>query len=103
MVDKLVSSKVIEDAREKIAFLLFMSHKTSYDSDFIYIRSVKTWAKYKHNPSLAHYWNEADTILALSGTTDIEYPDEATGDPDFACIEICHRLHLLTFTASLFC
>ena len=60
MLSPNISSKILEDAREKIAGLLMEANIMHHSRD------------------------TADQILKLSGTTDIECPDEATGDPDFA-------------------
>ena len=57
-----VTSKILDDARKEVT------------------RIVKIHTLCHEGEALGASGN----ILALSGTTDIECPDEATGDPDFA-------------------
>ena len=64
-MNKEVSSKILDDAREKIIDFL----DECVDDYYRKLHPLK---------------EIADQILAISGTTDIECPDEATGDPDFA-------------------
>ncbi|KKL84051.1 hypothetical protein LCGC14_1968560 [marine sediment metagenome] len=56
-MDKIVSSKIIDDAREKIARKLCEQRRAIY----------KGFEQ--------HWLDKADQILALSGTTDIECPE----------------------------
>ena len=65
-MDKIVSSKIIDDAREKIARKLCEQRRAIY----------KGFEQ--------HWLDKADQILALSGTTDIECP-VCNGNPHIEC------------------
>ncbi len=60
-------SKIIDDAREKIAECLY-NDSTHYEYEWDYVK--------KRQPSLLQmFLGKAAHVLALSGTTDIECPD----------------------------
>ncbi len=73
-MDKIASSNILDDVREKIARQFHSTYavavKLSDKSWDVLQDSVKSW-----------FLHEADEILALSGTTDIECPD-CHGDGD---------------------
>ncbi|KKL60809.1 hypothetical protein LCGC14_2201620 [marine sediment metagenome] len=73
MIPKEVSGKILEDAREKIASVLLQV----FNDGFVLGEIGMGGDSETVDAAL-------DQILAISGTTDIECPDEATGDPDFA-------------------
>ncbi len=74
------TDKILDDAREKIA-LVYLAKEYGLSVDAIK-QCIKDNKIRENHITEAH--KLADQILALSGTTDIECPDEATGDPDFA-------------------
>lgn len=63
MVKSLRLNVSLMNIKEQVAFNLFMKHETINDNNFI--RSRKTWDKYKNSPSLQHYWDEAGTIIPM--------------------------------------
>ena len=70
------SSRIMDDAREKITEILEQPCDVCELEDNCDCKTRNIICPYQEK--------KADQILAVSGTTDIECPDEATGDPDFA-------------------
>ena len=65
-MDKQVASKILDEAREKIAEHLY-NDSTQYEYEWSYVKEKQ--------PSLLQmFLGKANHVLALSGTTDIECP-----------------------------
>ncbi len=107
-MDKIVSSNILDDAREKIKLEFRPFHPSCMMCGLegeCFANDEKLGNKkgeYRRNPLLCvASQKDADQILAISGTTDIECPecmkgfiiepDGVTGDPDFASKTPCPK------------